>query len=339
MRAPAFWWRRRGLAALLALPFSLIYGAIAGARMRRAPRGRPPLPLVCVGNFVAGGAGKTPTAIALAEIARSVGLEPVFLTRGHGGRLGGPVLVDPGRHDAGEVGDEALLLARIAPTVVARRRASAFALLAGTGADLCIMDDGFQNASVEKSFSFVVVDGTVGIGNGLMMPAGPLRAPLALQMSAADAIVVVGGGAAGRRFTTQAARGGKTMLRARFEVVGTPPPRDRPLYAFAGIGRPEKFFDQLRAEGYALAGTRAFADHHVFTDTEAREILQQAERRGSLPVTTQKDAARLAGAGGASAALAAQAATLAIACRFEAPALVAEKLREIREDWLRRTYG
>ena len=181
--APRFWWRpRRGIAALALWLPARLWGGLAAWKMSRPPRLRPAVPVICVGNFVVGGAGKTPTAQAFARMARSRGHRPGFLTRGYGGSETGPLLVDPARHGSDAVGDEALLLATVAPTIVARDRVAGANALMAAGVDLIIMDDGFQNPALAKDLSVVAVDAAVGIGNGLVTPAGPLRAPLAPQL-------------------------------------------------------------------------------------------------------------------------------------------------------------
>src|SRR5690348_2940661 len=164
MREPAFWWRKPGLAASLLAPLGALYGAVAARRMRRLGQ-RARAPVVCIGNLTVGGAGKTPTAIAAAQALREAGAKPAFLTRGYGGRLAGPVAVAP-THDAADVGDEPLLLARVAPTVVARDRVAGAIAAVEAGADVIVMDDGFQNPALAKDLSLLVVDGRRGIGNG-----------------------------------------------------------------------------------------------------------------------------------------------------------------------------
>ncbi|MBS1166341.1 MAG: lpxK [Proteobacteria bacterium] len=339
MLTPAFWWKRKGPTALLLAPFGLVYGAVTARRMRRPGGAEPPLPLVCVGNFVAGGAGKTPTAIALAHSARSVGLDPCFLTRGHGGRLKGPVLVSSERHTAHDVGDEALLLARVAPTVVARRRADAFSLLKATGTDLCIMDDGFQNPSVKKTFNFVVVDGTVGVGNGLPLPAGPLRAPLRRQMLLADAIIIYGDSKNGQRVVRTAARAGKPVFRAALIANAPPAAPHRRLYAFAGIGRPEKFFRSLEDEGYRLAARRAFTDHYPYRFSDLCRLLDEADTLDAVPVTTEKDAVRLpAGIVGSNWSRN-RIAIFGVHTRFSEEQAVGSLLLDIRKRWMARHFS
>jgi len=292
MRAPRFWSRPPGLAAAALAPLAAVYGAVTARRMARSGL-EPPAPLLCVGNFTVGGTGKTPTAIALGRLALEQDLAVVYLTRGYGGRLAGPLVVDLATHEASEVGDEALLLARVAPTVVARDRAAALPLLAGLRPGLIVMDDGLQNPVLRKDLSLAVVDGEAGFGNCLVVPAGPLRAPLARQAGHVDALLVIGAGegvhAAERLARTRAipVLGGRLVARATAERPG------RAVLAFAGIGRPEKFFAQLARDGIEVARTVAFGDHQPLSEADARRLLLEAEREGLTLVTTEKDAARL----------------------------------------------
>jgi tetraacyldisaccharide 4'-kinase len=268
-----------------------IYGAVAGARMRRAGA-RAAVPVICIGDPTVGGAGKTPTAIAVAKLLRAEGERPFFLTRGYGGRARGPLLADPARHGADEIGDEPLLLAAAAPVVVSADRVAGARLAAQSGASVIVMDDGFQNPALEKNFSLLVIDGGSGVGNGLVFPAGPLRAPLAAQIERAQGMVLVGEGAAGG-IARQAQ--GKTILRARLvpEAEAANAVKGRSLLAFAGIGRPEKFFATLTAVGGNVIERRAFPDHHAYAAEEARELLDAARARNLTLVTTAKDRARL----------------------------------------------
>lgn len=339
MLTPTFWWRRIGPTALLLAPIGLIYGAIAGLRMGRDKGAEPPLPLVCVGNFVAGGAGKTPTVIRLAEIARANGLDPCFLTRGYGGKKRGPLLVNLDRHSDRDVGDEALLLARTAPTVVSRSRAAAFALLKGLGADICFMDDGFQSPGVRKTFSLVVIDGAVGTGNGLPMPAGPLRAPLGRQMRHADALLIFGDTTRARKTIRRAARAGKPVFHADLVADDLPVPRSRKLFAFAGIGRPEKFFRSLEAEGYQIAARRAFADHHRYRPGEFTALLDEADALDAVPVTTAKDAVRLPRGTDGSNWSRERVKVFGVRARLAEEQAVATLLADIRKRWMARHYS
>lgn len=316
MKAPAFWWQRPpGLAALMLQPFAALYGAATLRRMNK-PGARAAVPVVCIGNFTAGGAGKTPTALALAEALIRAGERPVFLTRGYGGSLAGPALVTPA-HDAAAVGDEPLLLARVAPTVIARDRAAGAALAAQHGTVL-IMDDGLQNPSLIKDFTIVVVDGGVGIGNGLAMPAGPLRAPAAAQAAHVDALLVIGLGIGITDAMELGAGAQKPVHRADFGVDAATAERlgGQRVLAFAGIGRPQKFFETLLGLYAKIEGAHPFADHHAYTDKEAGDLLAAAKARGLLPVTTEKDMVRLKGSP-AKEALAA--AALALPVKLELP--------------------
>jgi len=315
LAAPAFWDSRPGLAALALSPLAALYGAVAARRLG-GPGTRAPVPVLCIGNPTLGGAGKTPTALALAALLERDGRRPGFLTRGHGGRLAGPVLVDPAAHTARDVGDEALLLAAQAPAIVARDRPAGAALLAGLGRDVVVMDDGFQNPSLVKDFALLVLDGEAGVGNGRVFPAGPLRAPLSAQLARADAILVVGDG---RAEAAVAAGAGLPVFRAALAPVGAEALRGVPALAFCGIGRPQKFWRSLEEAGVEVVERRAFPDHHDFSGAECASLLARAKARGLVPVTTAKDAARLAGRAGATGRLGESARVLRVALRFAEP--------------------
>jgi tetraacyldisaccharide 4'-kinase len=294
MREPAFWWREPSLASALLAPLAAVYGAVAQARL--AGRGRHAgVPVVCIGNLTVGGAGKTPTALAVARMLSATGERPAFLSRGYGGALVGPVVVDPSRHRAREVGDEPLLLAREARTVVARDRVKGAGLAAG--ASVIVMDDGFHNPSLAKDFSVLVVDGRRGIGNGRVVPAGPLRAPVDAQLTRAQALVLVGAASRGlaiaKRARTRKIPVFQAQLRPDADFIARL--AGRRVLAFAGIGDPEKFFASLAEAGIALAGTRSFPDHHRYTPAEASALCGEADRDGLVLVTTEKDLARLSG--------------------------------------------
>lgn len=296
MRAPGFWWRSPPTAlAWLLQPLGALYGAITLRRMRR-PGAEAGIPVICVGNFVAGGAGKTPTTLALAARLAAMGETPFALTRGYGGKLSGPLRVDPSRHSAADVGDEPLLLAARLPTVVARERHAGAALAREAGASLVLMDDGLQNPSLHKDLRVAVVDGAVGVGSGLCLPAGPLRAPLAGQLEHVDALIVIGEGAAGDHVAVQALTVGKRVLRASLM-----PPADiqaelagPPVLAVSGIGRPEKFAATLRAARARLAGERAFGDHHAYSADEVAALIAEAKAKSCRVAVTEKDMVKLA---------------------------------------------
>jgi tetraacyldisaccharide 4'-kinase len=295
IREPAFW-QAGGPLAVLFEPVGAVTGAIAARRMARDGR-RATVPVACIGNFTAGGAGKTPTAIAIADLLRAAGRRPVFLSRGYGGSVTTPTLVDGSRHSARQVGDEPLLLARHAPVVVAADRVAGATLAAALG-DCIVMDDGLQNPSLAKDLRIAVVDGATGVGNGRCIPAGPLRAPLDAQLGHVDALVVIGAGERGEAVAARARSRGLPVFHAA--IVPDPSTVGRlamgpPVLAFAGIGRPEKFFRSLREAGVRVAATRAFADHAPYTRHDVAALMGEARRLGIQPVTTEKDRVRLDG--------------------------------------------
>lgn len=295
-RAPRFWWRDRPtLLARLLQPLGFLYGRITLQRMRQ-PGTDAGLPVICVGNFIAGGAGKTPTAIALARLLDQRGEKPFVLMRGYGGRLAGPVEVDPDRHRAADVGDEPLLMARHARTVIARDRVAGARLARGLGASVVVMDDGLQNPSLVKHLKFAVVDGSSGAGNGLCLPAGPLRAPLAEQMSEADAIVVIGPGGAGEHVAAVARAQKKPVLAAVLKPADTAVAelRGQTVIALSGIGRPEKFTATLREAGATVIAEQAHGDHHAYMEADVAAALAAAREHGALIATTEKDWTKLA---------------------------------------------
>jgi len=291
MPDPAFWWRKAGLAAGLLSPAAACYGAIAAERMMRQGA-KAGVPVLCVGNFTLGGVGKTPTVIALAKMLQDAGEKPFCLSRGYGGRLAGPKRVDAHSDSAKQVGDEALLLARVAPTVVAHDRVAGAQAARAAGASVVVMDDGLQNASLAKDFTIAVIDGRRGLGNARVFPAGPLRAPLAAQLRLADALMVVGEGNGARDI---AARSGLTVFHGRLipDTAAIGDLKARKVLAFAGIGDPDKFFTTAAQAGISITECRSFPDHHRFTAEEAGELVMQAEHAGLALLTTEKDRARM----------------------------------------------
>ena len=310
MRDPAFWWRKASLAGALLAPLGAAYGAVAARRMMRTGA-RASVPVLCVGNFTLGGAGKTPTVMWLAKLLQAAGQRPVCLSRGYGGSLAGPKLVDAQADSAAQVGDEALLLARAARTVIARDRVAGAAAAAAAGASIVIMDDGLQNASLHKDFTLAVVDGRRGIGNARVFPAGPLRAPLHAQLAHSDALLVIGETAGVRDIAAAAPHLPVFHGRLVPEAAAIAAFKARNVLAFAGIGDPDKFFDTLAAAGIAVAQRKSFADHHRFTAEEAASLIMQAEHDGLALLTTEKDRARMTGEP-ALAALAAKAQVLPV---------------------------
>ena len=297
MRAPAFWdAAATGPWPVLLSPLSAAWRLGGALRRLATTPARAPVPVICVGNLVAGGAGKTPVVAAVVDTLRSLGARPHVLTRGFGGRLRGPVRVDPDRHTWREVGDEPLLHARQAPTWVARDRAAgaraAAAEGAEGGADVVVMDDGLQNPGLAKDLSLLVVDGGFGFGNGRVMPAGPLREPLRQGLARADAVVLIGEDRRGVAARIPGEMGppirARLVPRPEAEVL-----TGRKVVAFAGIGRPEKFFATLEEIGAEVVARHGFADHHPYTPDEVMRLVEDATDADAVPVTTEKDHVRL----------------------------------------------
>lgn len=293
-KAPDFWWKPGlSITALLLSPVGWLYGFISGRRMLARPRVRSSLPVVCIGNFVVGGTGKTPFSIELAYRLKEEGLRPGFLLRGYGGTEKGPVLVDPQEHDAAQVGDEALLLTQHGPTVVSADRPAGAGLAEKQPIDVLLMDDGFQNPHLARDLSLVLIDCSVGFGNGLCLPAGPLRAPARKQILKTDCLVLVGEGNAADEAVHLAGRKALPVLHAHLQPQVNDELEGRKLFAFAGIGRPAKFFASLKDLGYQVKRTREFPDHHAYSEADVRALLTEAEEDGLQLVTTSKDMVRL----------------------------------------------
>ena len=294
MSEPAFWHRPASWTSRLLRPLSAIYGAVAALRLERIGI-EAGIPVICVGNYHVGGAGKTPTVLALAGILRRLDERPVVLSRGYGGRLHGPVMVDVNRHSAADVGDEPLMMAAHVPVAVARDRVEGVVLAKSQGASLILMDDGFQNPAIIKDASLIVIDSGRGVGNGCVFPAGPLRAPLPPQLTRTDALIVIGSGHASDAVASAISAAAKPVLSAHLEPDADVVTRltGKPLFAFAGIGDPDRFVRTLRASGLDVRRQRAFADHHPFAGHEIAALVAEAERDGLTLVTTEKDLARL----------------------------------------------
>lgn len=334
--APPFWWKKPGWQAWGMLPMSYIYAKGAGQRMTRNPRGSVEVPVLCVGNFIAGGAGKTPTAMLIAKFAIRAKLRPGFLTRGYGGGVTGVTLVDLGTHNSNDVGDEPLLLAGIAPTVISPNRVAGAQRLVQEGCNFVIMDDGFQNPNLLKDYSLIVVDSKRGIGNGFAIPAGPLRAPLQTQLLHADGVLIVGAAPGADKVIRQAARAGKPVYHAKTKVVDQDRWRGRQVLAYAGIADPTKLFDSLTEVRADIVEAMPFGDHHNYTEDEVEELIKKSQLRKMPLVTTSKDRARLHSIQKHHQALARVSEVLQVELAFEEPTVLQRIVRETIENAKRR---
>lgn len=290
MRAPDFWGRDGGVWPRLLSPIAAIYAGATARRMAR-PGWEAPVPVLCCGAATAGGAGKTTLALDLGRRLATLGVAPHFLMRGYGGSVKGPVRVRPEAHSSEAVGDEALLLAALAPTWVSADRAAGARMAADAGAGAIIMDDGLQNPTLRKTLSFLTIDGNYGFGNGRVIPAGPLREPVAEAAARCAAAVLIGADETG---ALDALPPGMTVLRGDL----APGPEMEALsgenvFAFCGIANPRKFVNTLRLGGAVLAGTEAFADHYPYDAGDMRNLLERAASLNAIPVTTRKDWVRI----------------------------------------------
>lgn len=294
MREPAFWYRPPSLLSRLLAPLGAIYGTVTAQRMLRA-RAFAGIPVFCVGNYHLGGAGKTPTTLALVKLLRALGEQPFVVSRGYGGTQQGPLRVDPALHSAADVGDEPLMLVSSVPVIVSRDRVAGAALARASGASVVLLDDGFQNPALAKDASLIVIDAARGVGNGRVFPAGPLRAPLEPQVARTDALIVIGEGDAANDTAAAVAQRGAPVLRARLVPVpaSVDKLRGQRVLAFAGIGDPARFFATLRACGVTVAEEKAFDDHHPFSLDEIGRLVSDAAVKSLTLVTTEKDMARI----------------------------------------------
>ena len=305
LEEPGWWYGgappHRLIAPLLPA-LSQFYGWLAQVRFSSTTPYRSRLPVICVGNFTSGGTGKTPLAILIANLLKERGDKPCFLTRGYGGSERGPAWVEGGNRAAARFGDEPLLLANVAPTLVARNRAAGARYIeaSGRGITAIVMDDGLQNPTLAKNLAVAVVDAERGLGNGEVIPAGPLRAPIDFQLGLVDAVVVREGAT-----TSGAPRAGigallrhrfpGPVLAARVETRGdTAWLAGARLVAFAGIANPDRFFALIERLGGKIVARRTFRDHHAFSRADADALSALAEAENAVLVTTEKDWIRLA---------------------------------------------
>jgi tetraacyldisaccharide 4'-kinase len=298
-RTPNFWWEPRPtLAARLLKPFGDVYGAETAGWMRR--RGvKFEIPVITIGAFALGGPGKSPTVEAIVRLLIAAGERPTILSRGYDSAAANqraPRFVDPAKHSARDVGDEPLLLTRVAPVIVGADRVEAGWLARrAVNPSVLVLDDGLQSRQIEPDLAIAVVDGEVGVGNGLCVPAGPLRAPMRAQLSHVDALVVIGWGERGREIAGAASATGKSVLTARLMPKSGEAERfaGKPVVAFAGIGRPQKFFKMLEQIRADIRARRSFPDHHAYTRRELAALVAEAHRLSAQLVTTEKDLAQL----------------------------------------------
>lgn len=293
MKAPAFWHQRAGLQAWALAPLGLIYGAATARRVRKSPDLRAGVPVICIGNINAGGTGKTPTAIALAQRLTEMGHHPHIVSRGYGGALVGPIQVNTSHHSADDVGDEPLMLSEFAPTWVSKDRGLGVAQAEIAGASVILLDDGFQNPSVFKDLQIVVVDAVKGFGNGHVIPAGPLREPAKAGLARADVLLTIGPKAARKGFAPDLP---DTCVRIDGQLTPLPtgmPWAGLPVLAFAGIGHPEKFFATVKSLGANVVRGEGLDDHQPYTDAILARLEHEARTQNLQLVTTEKDAVRL----------------------------------------------
>ncbi len=295
MQAPEFWHRPAGLLAKVLSPLGALYGFATARRLASGTPEKLPVPVICVGNINAGGTGKTPTVIAIAEHLNARGLTPHVVSRGYGGSLEGPVRVRETDHTAVEVGDEPLLVSAFCPVWVSKDRKEGAQQAIAAGADVILLDDGFQNPAIAKDVSIVVVDAVQGFGNGYVLPAGPLREPVKIGLRRADMVLSIGPEKAQKSFCE---RWGKLItsahLSARLEPLQTGMDwSGTRVFAFAGIGNPNKFFATLRDLGADIAKSESLDDHQPLSQSLMARLTGEAKMLNAQLVTTEKDAMRL----------------------------------------------
>jgi len=298
VRAPDFWAKTDSILPSLLAPLSGIYDACSRVRTALTSSQIASVPVICVGNAVVGGAGKTPCTIALLSRLRDAGIDAHAISRGYGGRIAGPHRVDSASDTSADVGDEPLLLAQAGPTWVSRDKVAAARAATVAGARVVVLDDGLQNPTLKKDFSFLVIDASNGTGNGRVLPAGPLREPLDRALGRVNAAIVMDGAGTGNDGgwpdTIARLRGGLPVFRARLvPVAAALRSLEHPVVAFAGLGHPEKFFSLLHGMGCDLVGTYPFPDHHRYSPDDVMQIIEIAAAKGARAVTTAKDAVRL----------------------------------------------
>lgn len=285
---PSFWSKPESSLSVLLEPLSWLYQAGSHFHRMISKPYRAPVPVISIGNFVLGGAGKTPFTCALAQTLEAMGKTPHIISRGYGGALKGPLQVDLDHHSFHQVGDEPLLLAKTAPTWVSRNRRDAVHLAVEAGADLLLLDDAHQNYSLEKDISFMVVNAAQGFGNGQVFPAGPLRQSLSAGLKTTSALIFIGG--AEEPLPASLTSLPCPLIRANVVPVT---PKPEAVLAFTGIGYPEKFRQTLTAAGYDVKAFYSYPDHYPYTEKDVTQLKREAQANSLLLMTTEKDAVRL----------------------------------------------
>lgn len=287
MKTPTFW-KDKNLISTLLLPLGWGYSAATALRMKLHPAQRVKIPVICIGNITAGGTGKTPTAVTIAKLLQKHGKKPFFVSRGYGGTLQGVLLRKDGPFVAKEVGDEPLILAQTAPVAIHPNRFNAALIAMHHGADCIIMDDGFQNPTLYKDISLLVIDGGFGLGNMRPVPSGPLREDLTAGLSRASAVLIIGED----KTDIESKIKSLPIIKAQIQPI-MPHIGNKNIIAFAGIGRPEKFYTSLRDCGFKLINAHDFPDHHFYSQNELEKIIKEAKEKGAEIYTTSKDMVKI----------------------------------------------
>ena len=328
MAEPIFWKQKNHPIGLALLPISWIYGTLEALNRKLTQTQHPGKPVVCVGNLTAGGGGKTPSVQWLCNSLREDGLNPAILSRGYGGQLKGPLKAEPSRHNAAQIGDEPLMLAADWPVYISADRMASLRMAVAEGYDVLVKDDGFQNPAMAHHFNLIVVDGASGIGNGRLLPAGPLRQKLDVALPSLDALLVIGTPthASVDLLMDMVEALGKPVFHGQITSQQKPAKNGNKVDAFCGIAKPEKFVASLETAGFEIDHLHSFPDHHMFTDAQAEKLLAS----DADLITTQKDMARLMGAhdGSARARLAAKAAAFEIALEVENADALRQTIRD-----------
>ncbi|WP_455477192.1 tetraacyldisaccharide 4'-kinase [Bartonella sp. B41] len=292
VRAFDFWWKDKSFLRFLLTPFSLVYGYFSYRQMAK----HSPvidLPVLCIGNFTLGGAGKTPVVIAFAKIAKELGLVPGIVSRGYGGTVRGVHLVNEECDNARDVGDEPILLAKYAFVAISSDRYAAAQRLKEEGCDLILMDDGFQSRRLYMDYALLVVDSMRGFGNRAVFPAGPLRAPLKTQFSFVDSVLLIGCSDSYDNVAFLVSQTEKPLYHAHFKPLASDEVAGKSFLAFAGIGNPNKFFESIKELSGRVIQTHSYPDHYFFTDTDLKDLIQRAKDENLLLATTAKDYTRI----------------------------------------------